>query len=376
MSLLKRNKSNLRRTVLGLMLAVLLLAVPCVAAAAWAIHFNVDSPFGQTQEPSREAQEKRERNERIEREVKQQWEREATELRQRIEQEPNAQVKAELEKKLRQLEEQKPKVAFTMNGEAYAQELRQRLEKETNAQVRAELEKKLAEVEEARAKGGYTMTGEAFLLTAKVNEEGARQEREIQEKRNTELARAAKISMDQAIQIATSKTPGKVLECSLVGEHWEGPGELAKPGLVLYHVVILSGDEPTQMTNHVLVNAVDGTIFRTEKQERRTEAPYMKPYMQSEPRLIEGGKLNGKALSLPEAVYPEMARSVRAQGDVDVRITIDEGGNVVSATAVSGHPLLRAAAVSAAREAKFNPTRLSGEPVKVSGVLTYNFLVQ
>ena len=86
--------------------------------------------------------------------------------------------------------------------------------------------------------------------------------------------------------------------------------------------------------------------------------------------------MNGKALSLPEAVYPEMARAARAQGDVDVRIVIDEGGNVVSAEAVSGHPLLRAAAVNAARAAKFNPTRLSGEPVKVSGLLTYNFLIQ
>ena len=92
----------------------------------------------------------------------------------------------------------------------------------------------------------------------------------MQEKRNAELARAAKISMDQAIQIATSKTPGKVLECTLVGERWEGPGELAKPGLVLYHVVILSGDESNPITNHVLVNAVDGIIFRAEKQERKT----------------------------------------------------------------------------------------------------------
>jgi len=204
-----------------------------------------------------------------------------------------------------------------------------------------------------------------------------REEQKIRAERQAELAKLARISMDQAIQIATSKTPGKVLECSLVGEHWEGPGELAKPSMVLYHVVVLSGDEIHPVTMHVLVNAVDGTIFRTEKQERKTEAPYMKPYMQSEqPRTIEGGKLNGKALSLPEAAYPDIARAARAQGDVDVRIVIDEGGNVIEAQAVSGHPLLRAAAVNAARAAKFNPTRLSGEPVKVSGLLTYNCLLQ
>lgn len=57
-----------------------------------------------------------------------------------------------------------------------------------------------------------------------------------------------------------------------------------------------------------------------------------------------------------------------------VQVLIDERGNVVSATAVSGHPLLRAAAVSAARSARFSPTMLSGQPVKVSGVITYNFV--
>jgi hypothetical protein len=57
-----------------------------------------------------------------------------------------------------------------------------------------------------------------------------------------------------------------------------------------------------------------------------------------------------------------------------VQVTIDEQGDIVSATAVSGHPLLRAAAVEAARASKFSPTLLSGQPVKVSGVIVYNFV--
>ena len=89
---------------------------------------------------------------------------------------------------------------------------------------------------------------------------------------------------------------------------------------------------------------------------------------------INGGVLNGKATALPMPEYPEIAKQARASGIVTVQVTIDEGGNTISATAVTGHPLLRAAAVKAAREAKFSPTRLSGEPVRVSGgVLTYNF---
>jgi len=80
------------------------------------------------------------------------------------------------------------------------------------------------------------------------------------------LVRLARVPMDQAIQIATSQSPGKVLECSLNGEHWEEPGKLAKDGVVFYHVVILSTDENEPATNHVLVNAVDGTIIKTEKE--------------------------------------------------------------------------------------------------------------
>ena len=89
---------------------------------------------------------------------------------------------------------------------------------------------------------------------------------------------------------------------------------------------------------------------------------------------VNGGILNGKANSLPKPPYPEIANSVRVSGVVVVRVIIDESGNVSSATAISGHPLLRAGSVEAARNAKFSPTRLNGQPVKVSGMLVYNFV--
>jgi TonB family protein len=88
---------------------------------------------------------------------------------------------------------------------------------------------------------------------------------------------------------------------------------------------------------------------------------------------LGGGVLNGKARSLPTPEYPPAALAVRAAGTVAVQVTVDEEGNVISASAVSGHPLLRAAAVTAAKEAKFAPVRVGDKPVKVSGVLTYNF---
>lgn len=104
------------------------------------------------------------------------------------------------------------------------------------------------------------------------------------------------------------------------------------------------------------------------------EAAPPPPPVKKVPKQISGGVLNGKATSLPKPPYPPAARAVRASGAVSVQVLIDESGNVVSASAVSGHPLLRAAAVQAARGARFSPTMLSGQPVKVSGVITYNFV--
>lgn len=83
--------------------------------------------------------------------------------------------------------------------------------------------------------------------------------------------------------------------------------------------------------------------------------------------------MNGKAVSLPKPAYPQGAMAVGASGSVSVQVTIDESGKVVSAVPVSGHPLLRAAAAQAANGATFTPTMMSGQPVKVTGVITYNF---
>lgn len=91
---------------------------------------------------------------------------------------------------------------------------------------------------------------------------------------------------------------------------------------------------------------------------------------------ISGGVLNGKAISLPQPAYPAVARAAHASGQVVVQVTVDEEGNVIDAHAVSGHPLLQQSAVQAARSAKFPPTKLSGQPVKVTGTLIYNFAAQ
>ena len=88
---------------------------------------------------------------------------------------------------------------------------------------------------------------------------------------------------------------------------------------------------------------------------------------------ISGGVLNGTAISLPMPAYPDAAKRMRTSGTVSVEVVLDETGKVVSAIATSGPTMLRESAVQAALRARFSPTKLSGQPVKVAGVINYKF---
>lgn len=88
---------------------------------------------------------------------------------------------------------------------------------------------------------------------------------------------------------------------------------------------------------------------------------------------VDNDVLNGRALELPKPSYPQMAKYERVEGTVKVRVRINEKGEVVNAWAICGPPLLRDAAVSAARKARFSATSFKGKPVKVTGLINYNF---
>jgi TonB family protein len=92
-------------------------------------------------------------------------------------------------------------------------------------------------------------------------------------------------------------------------------------------------------------------------------------------KTVSRGVVNGQASNLPKPVYSAIARAARASGTVTVQVLIDEFGKVVSARALSGHPLLLKESVQAAYQARFTPTTLSNQPVKVSGIITYNFVM-
>ncbi len=155
---------------------------------------------------------------------------------------------------------------------AAAVALAMRFEVETNVQepqektpTRADKEKfeiMQRKAEQAKEEMKYRIESDPQMR--EEMERKQRVEMEMREVRQAALLRLAKINMDQAIQIATSQQPGKVILCNLDAKGWEEPGKLAKDGVVFYHVMI--ADESTPGATHVWVNAIDGTIIKSEKE--------------------------------------------------------------------------------------------------------------
>ena len=185
MSLLKKPNLHTRWKKSLLIVVSLLLLVPCAAAAAFAMRFDVE-----TQEPQEKALTQKD--------------------------------KEKIETMQRKVEDRKWRV-------------------ESDSPMREEMERK------------------------------ERMEMEMREVRQAALIRLAKVNMDQAIQIATSQQPGKVMVCSLEAKGWEKPGQLAKDGIVFYHVMIANEGEAG--ATHIWVNAIDGTIINTEKELPRKREP-------------------------------------------------------------------------------------------------------
>ena len=137
---------------------------------------------------------------------------------------------------------------------------------------------------------------------------------------------------------------------------------------------VLPDTPNAQQPNQTDPNQAPGTENRTEPGATNAANNQQNPGQQNQGEKkkgpINGGMLNSKAIYLP---VPE-APSSEASGVVLVAIVVDEQGSVIEARAVSGPAALHPAAVTAARLARFTPTVLMGEPVKVSGTLSYNFV--
>lgn len=165
------------------------------------------------------------------------------------------------------------------------------------------------------------------------------------------------ISVKPNTQLARPETPFKI-----------------KPGPeTTYQPSRNNGIETSENTSGFSKSATAAQIEKPEIEIPKPPPALKKPEDPKKPPMVTEGVINGKAANLPKPPYPAAARAVGASGAVNVQVMIDEEGNVISAKAVSGHPLLRDAAERAARAAKFSPTYLSKQPVKVSGLIVYNF---
>jgi TonB family protein len=114
-------------------------------------------------------------------------------------------------------------------------------------------------------------------------------------------------------------------------------------------------------------------VPRSSSENKPPEPPPLR-LPEKQPEILRSGRvINGNATYLPKPPYPQAAIALNLEGKVDVQVTIDEKGNVISARSASGHPILQAVAVRAARSARFNPTFLGDRPVKVTGIIVYHF---
>ena len=161
-----------------------------------------------------------------------------------------------------------------------------------------------------------------------------------------------------------------------------------KKAETMYQRLVLLRKKSSFTNPQGLVEALDRYACLLRKTQRRAEAAELEARAFGPPpgppgdsgfyddAGIEANVLNGKAISLPRPAYPAEARAARASGTVTVRVTIDETGNVIRACAVSGPRLLMRESEAAAYRSKFTPTKLSGMPLKVMGVITYNYVMR
>jgi len=89
-----------------------------------------------------------------------------------------------------------------------------------------------------------------------------------------------------------------------------------------------------------------------------------------------GGILQGKAIYKVQPPYLPAAKSQRLSGAVFIKVEIDETGVVKDGKILCGADLLAVPALEAALKWRFEPTLLDDKPVKVIGVLTFNFTLQ
>lgn len=167
-----------------------------------------------------------------------------------------------------------------------------------------------------------------------------------------------------------SKVSDTVAQVKQVNKKPESSQQLASLPTTTLAANKLSVMNPAEIKNSNADPSANAPLVQLDAEPPPNPAPrrILKP--------VSGGVLNGTAISLPMPSYPETAKRMRTSGIVTVEVVVDENGKVISAQATSGPSILKDAAVHAALRARFSPTTLSGQPVKVSGLINYKFALQ
>jgi len=180
---------------------------------------------------------------------------------------------------------------------------------------------------------------------------------------------------------AGPESPDLAKTAFALGELYRFRRDYSKAG-PLYQRVIRIREKFGQKDDSELLKALQGYLIVLFGQNKTDEVgPVQKRIAElvGDKGPIQGGVLNGRAISLVTPAYPAEARSSHAYGEVRVQVVIDETGRVIEARGVnvSGtHGALITAAGNAARRSRFTPTLVSGMPVKVNGVIVYRFVPQ
>ena len=87
------------------------------------------------------------------------------------------------------------------------------------------------------------------------------------------------------------------------------------------------------------------------------------------------GNIKRRAISLPKPPYPREALEAGADGMVKVEVVIGADGRIVSAKALSGHPMLYQTAEETARKTVFRKDETIDPNATETGVIIYSFAI-
>lgn len=183
---------------------------------------------------------------------------------------------------------------------------------------------------------------------------------------------------------ATAPDSQKVAEASsFLAEYYQALGDYKKAEPVYQRILAIREQGPADSRDlQFVLERYACLLYKTEREEKALEFERRSggfPANDARPITavpVAGQVINGRALFLPKPPYPEEARAMGTSGTVSVRLVIDESGKVIRACAVKGPALLMRVSEAAAYKALFSPTKLNGQPVKVTGFVTYNFVAR